>query len=134
MLDSAATSPAPWPAPEVKVPAQGAVTPHNRLGDQVLNGLHKLGKSVEAMSKLGTAPRDTKTPSVAKPASSAGPAQNSPATQSFDSNLRDMQTMWEGGMQQQKQLYQTVFEYAIVQESAQSMMKSLKSLLTQGGG
>ena len=134
MLNSAATSPAPHLAPEPKPLAQGLIAPHNRLGDQVLNGLQKLGKSVEAMGNFGATPHATKAPSAAKPSASAAPSQANPATQDFNSNLRDMQAIWEGGMQRQKQLYQTVFEFQVVQESAQSMMKSLKSLLTQGGG
>ena len=134
MLNSAAaTSPAPQLAPEPKPLAQGLIAPHNRLGDQVLNGLQKLGKSVEAMGSFGATPHGT-TSSATKPSASAAPSQGNPATQDFNSNLRDMQAIWEGGMQRQKQLYQTVFEFQVVQESAQSMMKSLKSLLTQGGG
>ena len=133
-LDNAAANPPPQVALEPKPLAQGLIASHNRLGDQVLNGLQKLGKSVEAMGSFGATPHGAKVPSAAKPSPSAAPSQTNPATQDFNSNLRDMQAMWEGGMQRQKQLYQTVFEFQVVQESAQSMMKSLKSLLTQGGG
>lgn len=133
---------APAPAlPGQGVPGQGAIASHDRLGDQVLNGLRKLGKSVEAMGNMGLPPHGAKAPSAAKPAlpNTAPPGgvptqQGATPTQDLASNFRDMHAMWEGGMQHQKQLYATVFEFELVQESAQSMMKSLKSLLTQGGG
>lgn len=138
MLNNGAVPPpqaAPAPAlPGQDVPGQGAVASHDRLGDQVLNGLRKLGKSVEAMGNMGLPPHDAKAPSAAKPALPDTVPQGGAPTQDLASNLRDMHAMWEGGMQHQKQLYATVFEFELVQESAQSMMKSLKSLLTQGGG
>ena len=133
MLNSAAV-PFPQAAPAPALPGQGAIASHDRLGDQVLNGLQKLGKSVEAMGNMGAPPRNAKASSAAKPALPNTAPQGGTPTQDLASNLRDMHAMWEGGMQHQKQLYATVFEFELVQESAQSMMKSLKSLLTQGGG
>lgn len=137
LLNSGAVPP-PQAAPAPALPRQGAIASHDRPGDQVLNGLQKLGKSVEAMGNMGVPPHDAKAPSAAKPALSntapQGASQGGTPTQDLASNLRDMHAMWEGGMQHQKQLYATVFEFELVQESAQSMMKSLKSLLTQGGG
>ncbi len=133
-------SPAPQAAPSPERPAQGGVTPHNQLGDQVLNGLRKLGKSIEAMSNMGAPSHDPKplstatTSSAAKPKPSNAPPEGAAQTRDSGSDLREMHAMWEGGMQRQRQLYKTVFEFELVQESAQSMMKSLKSLLTQGGG
>ena len=138
--DSASASLAPQAAPGPERPAQGGVTPHNQLGDQVLNGLRKLGKSIEAMSNMGAPSHDPKPSSTAKasfaakPKSSNAPPEGTAQTRDLGSDLREMHAMWEGGMQHQRQLYKTVFEFELVQESAQSMMKSLKSLLTQGGG
>ncbi len=130
MLDSGAVPP-PQAAPAPALPRQGAIAPHDRLGDQVLNTLQKLGKSVEAMGNMGAPSRDAKAPSAAKAAPPSTAPQGGAPRQDFAS---DMRAMWEGGMQHQKQLYATVFEFELVQESAQSMLKSLKSLLTQGGG
>ncbi len=127
----------------------GSIARGGNLGDQVLGSLEKLGHSVEAMGKMGSVPASklSKAPSAGIPsantpsanassanAPSPAPAAKDAAQKPGGADMSDLRAMWETGMQHQKQLYATVFEFELVQESAQSMLKSLKSLLTQGGG
>ena len=102
----------------------------NALGDQVLNGLEKLGRSMEKFNAMGSAPTRPASAVMTVP---SDPKATSQAGAKADP-LGTLQDMWQDGIQQQKQLYATVFEFELVEESSESMMKSLKSLLTQGGG
>lgn len=144
MGNGAAKLQAPQPGTGPQAYRAGSIARGGNLGDQVLGSLEKLGHSVEAMGKMGSAPasKPSKAPAAGTPSANAPPANApSPAPAAKDAaqkpggaGMSDLRAMWETGMQHQKQLYATVFEFELVQESAQSMLKSLKSLLTQGGG
>jgi len=111
-------------------PRQGTVSHEVRLGDQVLSGLEKLGRSVEAMNDLG--PKSPASGAPPATAASQNAASQNGAPKQGAGNALD--NLFEVGLQHQQQVYMKVFEFELVEESAQSMMKSLKSLLTQGGG
>ena len=106
-------------------PRRGILGSGNGLGDQVLGALEKMGRSMETFNAMGSAP---------PPAPGAPAGERRAAARAPRASRRALHDMWQSGMQQQKQLYATVFEFELVEESSQSMMKSLKSLLTQGGG
>lgn len=111
----------------------GAIAPRNTLGDQVLGGLEKLGRSVEAMEGWGSPRPAPKT--AAAPAASAGAApQHGAQKQNQSDPVSDMRNLWETSMRDQRQTYSTMFNFELIAESSQSLLKSLKSLLTQGGG
>ncbi len=107
----------------------GTIAPRNTLGDQVLGGLEKLGRSVESMDAWGSPPPATKT-AAAKAPSSQGGAQKLGAS----SPASEMRDLFDAGIRHQSQVYATMFNFELIQETSQSMLKSLKSLLTQGGG
>ena len=125
-----AARPAATPAAFEPVLHRGILGNGNGLGDQVLNGLEKLGRSMEKFNAMGSAPTRP-TPAVMTAPVDPGNAAHAGANTDPLGALHDM---WQDGIQQQKQLYATVFEFELVEESSESMMKSLKSLLTQGGG
>lgn len=102
----------------------------NTLGDQVLDGLQKLGRNLQDFNAMSDMPAH------ATPAAASAPLPNGQASAAGRGSdpASALHDMWETGMQEQKKLYSTVFEFELVEESSQSMMKSLKSLLTQGGG
>ena len=111
----------------------GALAPRNTLGDQVLGGLEKLGRSVEAMQAMDAAKPATKVAAATARPSTAPPQKG--AQQPGASNpLGEMRDLFETGLRHQSQVYATVFNFELIQETSQSMLKSLKSLLTQGGG
>ena len=116
---------------------QGTVAPGNRLGDQVLSSLKKLGQNVEGMGAWGAEKPGAKKPGAkAQPPSAPSPdgTLNGAPSQGASSAVSEMRDLFDTGMRQQSQMYATVFNFELVQESSQSMLKSLKSLLTQGGG
>ena len=106
----------------------GAISHEVRPGEQILRGLEKLGRSIEAMDKAGE-----KKPVPPAPSSKAAPPGKT-ATQGTDNAMNEMEKLAYDAMNHQRQAYAKAFEFEVIQGSAQSMLKSLKSLLTQGGG
>lgn len=119
------------PPAAVEAPMRtGVLGSGNGLGNQILNSLEKLGRNLESFNAMGTAPsRVSQAVGTVSPRVKGAP----PGGQNSDP-VGALHDMFESGMHEQKQLYSTVFQFELVEESSQSMMKSLKSLLTQGGG
>ncbi len=126
----------------------GAIAPRNTLGDQVLGGLEKLGRSVEAMQGLGAPGAMEKsiaaktrgaTDLAAKSPVAGGPGAGGaprpgPQPDKAGDPVNQMRELWATSMRDQRQSYSLMCDFELISQSSQSMLKSLKSLLTQGGG
>ena len=109
--------------------------PHSGTGgDEILNSLQRFSQAVQDIGKLGAhAPTTQLHPGPA--ASPVGAPANAPDQQLPASNAVDeLQHMFSDGMAAQAKMYGAVFNLGLVQSSGESVNKSLKSLITQGGG
>lgn len=115
------------------IPVQHGHLIQSGAGSQILDGLEKLGRSVQSFNNWGSgkaavrpATMTSQAPQEAVAATGAGGSQ--------EAGSNPMGTLWSDAMYDQEQMYATAFNVQLVMDSSESLMKALKSLLTQGGG
>ena len=117
------------------------------LGDAVLGTLQRFGRTVQTLDAMGSwaqpgsaaadAPALPRGPAAAP---LAAPGNPSPAPQVAHLDVQvqavfdQTRALWSEGMEAQAKMYSAAFELGLVEASAESVNKSLKTLLTQGGG
>ncbi len=114
------------------------------LGEDVIASLRKFGQTVGKMEDIGaykqSGARSNGGPAAGAPQPSAlpGPAEQDPKgarrTQAGQDYIGQAVEMANESLGQQAQLYKVMMDFTLVQSSAESLNKSLKTLLTQGGG
>ena len=113
------------------------------LGEQILGSLQKFGQTVGKMEEMGMAKpgrtlSDGQAASVFQPSAPLlGPVQHNQGgnrPQTADENIKQALGKAEEALGHQAQLYGVMMDFTLVHSSAESLNKSLKTLLTQGGG
>ena len=114
------------------------------FGEDVLGALRGLGQTISKMESVGTyrartgpASHDLGAASTQPPAL-PGPAERNPGASRRAKPGNDVidqaMAMANDALGQQAQLYKVMMDFTLVQSSAESLNKALKTLLTQGGG
>lgn len=120
------------------------------IGEDIFGSLRKFGQTIGRMEEMGGyRPRSAQAGNVQAgqaPATSArqpsavlpGPAEQDPRAgrraQSGEDHINKAMEMAQDALGHQAQLYKVMMDFTLVHSSAESLNKSLKTLLTQGGG
>ncbi len=114
------------------------------VGEQLSAGLQRFGQTIGKMEQIGAYKQhgaqagQAPTSAAAQPTVLPGPAeQNLGAArraQTGQDHISQAMGMAHDALGQQAQLYKVMMDFTLVHSSAESLNKSLKALLTQGGG
>lgn len=131
------TRPADTPAPFLGGAPAG-------LGEEVVAGLRRFGRTVGKMEDIGAFKKRAIPGAEALPGGAPqppvlpGPAELDPKSirrpPSGQEVIGQAMDMARDSLGQQAQLYRVMMDFTLVHSSAESLNKSLKTLLTQGGG
>ncbi len=119
------------------------------VGEEMSAGLRRFGQTVGKMQEIGAFKQRkaeagqglgadaTQSPGLQSPVL-RGPAEQDPRAArragSGQDHMNQAMTMAQDALGQQAQLYKVMMDFTLVHSSAESLNKSLKTLLTQGGG
>lgn len=115
------------------------------LGEDVSAGLRRFGETMNRMEQMGTykpsgsrAGQGSARTAASQPSVLPGPAEKGlvpgGGTRTAEDYIAKAEEMAQDAMARQSQLYKVVMDFTLVHSSAESLNKSLKTLLTQGGG
>lgn len=124
------------------------------VGEEMSAGLRRFGQTVGKMQEIGAFKQRKaeagqglgadamQSPGLQSPGLQSpvlrGPAEQDPRAArrvgSGQDHVNQAMTMAQDALGQQAQLYKVMMDFTLVHSSAESLNKSLKTLLTQGGG
>lgn len=114
------------------------------LGENISGSLRKFGQTIDRMETMGAhKPRGARAgqepaPGSTQPSVLPGPAERNPGTarraKAGEDHINEAMEMAQDALGHQAQLYKVMMDFTLVHSSAESLNKSLKTLLTQGGG